>query len=205
MSRIVMGVSVAVVVVLLGLFVVGTVFAQSPTATPAPSTPWGQAWGGIWRGGSTISETITDLLGMTPGQILDARLAGKTLADIAKEKGVTEQQLTDAIVNGQKDILDQAVKDGRLTQAQADWMLERVKTMASSQLTNPFGPGANNGPRGGWLGGMMGGGRFGGMMGGGRFGGMGAGPFGGMRGGPGGNWGPWNNSTPSSAPSGTAS
>lgn len=196
MSRVVIGVSVALVFVLLGLFAVGTAFAQSPTATPAPTTPWGQAWGGIWRGGATVSKAITDLLGMTPGQILDERLAGKTLADIAKEKGVTEQQLTDAIVGGQEDILDQAVKDGRLTQAQADWMLERMKTMASSHLTNPFGPGDNNGPRGGW---------FGGMTGGGRFGGRGAGPFGGMRGGPWGNWGPWNNSTPSSAPSGAAS
>jgi hypothetical protein len=204
MSRIVMGVSVAVVVVLLGLFLVGTVFAQSPTATPAPTTPWGQAWGGIWRGSSTISKAITDLLGMTQGQILDERLAGKTLLDIAKEKGVTEQQLIDALVSGRKEVLDQAVKDGRLTQAQADWMLEAMKTMAPLQLTNPFGPGANNGPRGGRFGGM-GGGRFGGMRGG-RFGGMGGGPFGGMRGGPGGNWGPWNNAPSATpTPSGTSS
>ena len=201
MSRVVMGVSVAAVVVLLGLFVVGTVFAQSPTATPVPGTPWGQAWCGISRGGSTISKAITDLLGMTQGQLLDARLAGKTLLDIAKEKGVTEQQLTDALVSGRKDILDQSVKDGELTQAQADWMLERMKTMAPFQLTNPFGQANNNGPRGG----RMGGGRFGGMSEG-PFGGMHGGRFGGMRdgGGPRGDCGPWNNSSVAPAPSAPA-
>ena len=191
MRRTLIGVSVAVIVVLVGLFVAGAVFAQGPMASPDGAAPWGRGWGAGW----TTSKAVTDLLGMTPGQLLDARLAGKTLLDIAKEKSVTEQQLTDALLAGRKDALDQAVKDGRLTQTQADWMLERMKTMAPFQLTNPFGPGDSNGPRGGRLGGM----------GNGRFGGMDGGPFGGMRGGQRGNGGCWNTPAATPTPSGAAS
>jgi hypothetical protein len=183
-------VSVALAVILLGLFVVGTVFAQGPTPAPAPTTPWGRAWGGIWQGSATVSKAITDLLGMTAGQLLDARQAGKTLLDVAREKGVTEQQLTDALLAGRKDVVDQAVKDGRLTQEQADWMLNTMKAMAPFQLNNPFG---GMGPVGGW--GGMHGGWLSGMQSGAR--------------GPWGRWGgPWGNApaapaTPAPAPGAT--
>ena len=169
MNRILARAGIALMVVVLGMFAAGTVLAQSPTDTPAPNTPWGMAWGGICRGGSALSTTITDLLGVTPGEVLDAQLAGKTVLELATEKGVTEEQLTDAIVNDRKAALDEAVADGELTQEQADWMLERMKVLAPLNLKNPF---AGDGAQGGWMGGMHGG----------RFGGMGDGSFGGMRG-----------------------
>ena len=67
---------------------------------------------------------------------------------------MTDQQLIDAIVAGREEVIDQAVKDGRMTQAQADWMLAKMKAMAPFQITNPFGPG---GMRGEMRGGMRGG------------------------------------------------
>lgn len=138
----------AIVAGVIGLFVVGTVFAQGPTATPtAPQTPWGGAWGGVCRGAGVVSDTITKLLGMTEDQIYAERSAGKNLSDIAKEKGVTDQQLIDAMLASRQEVIDQAVKDGQITQEQADWMLARMKAMTPFQLSNPFGPGA--GMRGG--------------------------------------------------------
>ena len=216
MKRILVGVSIAAIVVLMGLFAAGTVLAQSPTDTPSPSTPWGMAWGGICRGGSALSTTITDLLGVTPGEVLDARLAGKTLLDLATEKAVTEEQLTDALINERKAALDAAVADGGLTQEQADWMLERMKAVAPLDLKSPFGPFGSDGTQGGWMRGMHGGrfggmkdGSFGGMRGmrddfgprggmrGGRFGDTDGGWFGGMRG----MWGPSSNALETPAPS----
>ena len=78
--------------------------------------------------------------------------------------GVSEARLNEAFAQAHDQALEDAVKAGRLTQAQADWMKQRHAAMAAGG----FGPG----------GGMMGQGMMGGrgpMMGG-RFGGMGYGP-----------------------------
>jgi len=93
------------------------------------------------RRGQWVSDAVTKLLGMTQEQIYTERQAGKTLAAIAKEKGITDQQLIDAMTAGQKQVIEQAVKDGRLTQAQSDWMLGRMKAMMPFMLNNPFTPG----------------------------------------------------------------
>jgi len=156
--------SLAMVVILVGLFVTGSVFAQDPTATPvpAPSTPAAPGPMGPHMAFMGASKAIIDLLGLTPGQLLDARTAGKSLLDIAKEKGITEQQLVDAMVAERKTALDQAVKDSKLTQEQADWMLGATKALAPFQLTNPF-VGKQGGPGGmGMMGPGMG---FGGQWG----------------------------------------
>jgi polyhydroxyalkanoate synthesis regulator phasin len=64
---------------------------------------------------------IAKALGITEDE-LDATLkAGKTLDDLAEEKGVDLQAVRTA---EQKANIEQAVKDGKLTQEQADWMLE---------------------------------------------------------------------------------
>ena len=144
-------------VTLVGLFVLGgTAFAQDPTPT-TPVTPWGYAWGHMRGGVTVVSDAVTKLLGMTEEQIYTERAAGKTLADLAKEKGITDQQLLDAMTAGQKQVIEQALKDGQLTQAQADWMLERMQAMAPFMLDNPFTPGGfGGGPmmRGGMRGGF---------------------------------------------------
>ncbi len=141
----------------LALFAVGSVFAQTPTPpSSTPQTPLGNAWGQVCNGAGIVSNAITNLLGMTPQQIYAERSAGKTLSEIAREKGVTDQQLIDAMLAGHQEAISLAVKDGRITQSQADWMLTQMKTMAPLQLSKPFGPGGMGrmhgggyGPRGG--------------------------------------------------------
>ncbi len=145
-----MVVGVLAIVSVLGLFAVGTAFAQGPTPTPAGPPFGGPFWGGVANGYSVMSDAITKLLGMTPQQIYDARASGKTLSDLAKSKGITDQQLIDAMLAGQKTVIDQALKDGRITQAQADWMTARMKTMLPFATTNSFGPGRFAGGRGPW-------------------------------------------------------
>ena len=165
------------VVMLVGAFVGGTVFAQGPAGGTRP----------MWSGGWMNSTEVADLLGMTPAELLAARQSGKTVLEIAKEKGVTEQQLTDAMEKTRKDALDAAVKAGTLTQAQADAMLERMTANAGQWLSASMGPRSSEsgsgirgrfGRRGGRFGMNAGAGRFNGM-GGGRFGRAGAGMQGG--------------------------
>jgi Spy/CpxP family protein refolding chaperone len=147
-KKLVMVAGVLAAVSVLGLFAVGTAFAQGPA--PTPPTPWGHAWGGVVNGYSVMSDAITKLLGMTWQQIYDARAAGKTLSDIAKSKGISDQKVTDTMLASQKSAVGQAVKDKRITQAQADWVLARMKAMAPFALTNPFGPGRFPGGVGPW-------------------------------------------------------
>jgi hypothetical protein len=146
-KRVLMVVSVLAVVSVLGLSAVGIAFAQGPV--PTPPAPWGgqggRFWGGVANGYTVMSDAITKLLGMTWQQIYDARASGKTMSDIAKSKGISDQKVIDAMLAGQKSLIDQALKDKRITQAQADWMLARMKAMAPFALTNPFGPGAHGG------------------------------------------------------------
>jgi len=168
---IILGSVVSAVVVLsaIGLFAVGTALAQTPAPwTGIPMMAWNHAGscGGDYGGGCVISGTdtlrdaVAETLGVTTEQIYAERAAGKTLAQIAADKGVSEQQLTDAIVAALKQVTDQAVQDGRITQAQADWVQTLSKTMVPLMLNAPLGPGGMQGFGGrghgrGW-GGMFG-------------------------------------------------
>jgi hypothetical protein len=145
-------VSAAVVLGVIGLFVVGTALAQTPTPWAGAATmAWNRAGGcgcgggGVISGTNAIHDTIAKTLGITTEQLYAERAAGKTLAQIAKDKGVSEQQLTDAILAALKQFTDQAVKDGRITQAQADWAQVQAKAMVPLMLNAPFGPGGMQG------------------------------------------------------------
>ena len=72
------------------------------------------------RIGGDFLQTAADYLGMTTAELRDAMRDGDSLADVAKQKNKSVDGLKTAIKNAQKDDLDQAVKDGKLTQAQAD-------------------------------------------------------------------------------------
>jgi len=112
--------------------------AVAQTATPAPQTPksgrgWGRGFGFGFRGaGSWVTyDAAAKALGMTPEQLFTALHSGKTLDEIAEEKGVEMQTVTDAIKAAEKEAMkadiQQAVKDGKMTQEQADWMLQGVE------------------------------------------------------------------------------
>jgi hypothetical protein len=148
---IVLGVVVAVG--LIASLAVGAVWAQGTTpqaqATPQAQTlPQGPPKGGAFGG----MNDFATLLGMTADQIWAERVQGKTLADLAKDKGIDTQKLVDALLASQKTMLDQAVTDNRMTQAQADKWLTWYTQAAALQLTEPYGPGL-----GGGMGGMRGG------------------------------------------------
>ncbi len=141
----------ALAVVLLGATVVVPVFAQEET----PEAPCGGRGGGFGlRGGSwTMFDTVAEALGLTPEEFFAELHAGKTLEEIADELGIQIEAVQDAIkaarVGAMREGIQQAVEDGRITQEQADWMLEGLE---QGFLPMGRGFGTGWGHRGGGMG-----------------------------------------------------
>jgi hypothetical protein len=98
-------------------------------------------------------DVVAKALGMTAAELHTAIDGGKTIAVIAKDKGVDVAKIADALVADLKAHLDADVKAGRLTQAQADQMLANCKARISDFLNGKApagGPGGGPGGRGGF-------------------------------------------------------
>ena len=95
-------------------------------------------------------------LGISETELLTALRSGKSLAAVAKEKGVDVQKVIDALVAEAKQRLADAVKNGRLTQAQADQRLKDLTARITERVnsTAPARPGfGRGGGHGRWGGG----------------------------------------------------
>ena len=109
--------------------------------------------------------SLAKALGLTTDQLQAEFKAGKTVADLATAKGISIDKLTADLLAAHKEYLQKLVADGKLTQAQADAMIDRMDDVDSHPcLTGDVTPGQGafgaNGARGGMMGGR------GGMMGG---------------------------------------
>lgn len=141
------GVGLLAAVLLLAVAV--PAFAQNPTPTPTvPNAQrgWGRGLGMCFGGSWDTYDAAAKALGLTPEQLFAELHSGKTLDQIATDKGVDIQKVKDAIksaqVEAQKAAIQQAVKDGKLTQEQADWLLK-----GTDLGFMPFGRGMGRGFR----------------------------------------------------------
>jgi len=124
---------VAIVAVLAAgvLFTATTASAQETEPTPSPlwqGRGWGMFGGGRW----TVFDTIADALGLTPNELFtESHDEGKSVSEIAEEQGVDLDAVHDAVQakrdEARREAIQQAVEDGRITQEQADWMLEGME------------------------------------------------------------------------------
>ncbi len=126
---------------LLGLMLAVPALAQgnTPPTTPTPDTGkglgLGRGWGhfgrGFFGGSWATFDAVAEALGLTPEQLFSELHSGKTLEEIAEERGVDIQKVYDAAkaarVQQMKEAIQQAVEDGRMTQDQADWLLEGLE------------------------------------------------------------------------------
>ena len=96
-------------------------------------------------------DAAASYLGLTEAQLRTELEAGKSLADIAKAHGKSVDGLKQAILSSAQTELDEAVKDGRLTKAQADQLLAGLTAQLDSIVNRTgFGPdhdGPGPGPR----------------------------------------------------------
>jgi hypothetical protein len=108
---------------------------------------------------TSLIAVAADKLSMTVEELQTQLKDGKTIADLAKEKGVDLQIIVDAFIAARQETLSQAVADGKITQAQADQMLENMREMVEDHLNGEmpaFGPGGCGGFGGRGGRGMMG-------------------------------------------------
>jgi polyhydroxyalkanoate synthesis regulator phasin len=94
-------------------------------------------------------NTAAKYLGMTEASLRTALEGGKTLAQVAKDRDKSVDGLVDALVADKRDGIDQAVKDGKLTRAEADEFLSGLKARVTDMVNGRFAPRFGRGFRGG--------------------------------------------------------
>jgi len=149
------------------LVVAGYAFAQTPS--PVPQFPFGQGMmGGRQRGGMMggyrsdgqhgpmheyMEKAMAKALGISEDDLEAALASGKTMWQVAEEKGLTLEQFQKVMLDARQEAFKQMVADGVITQAQADWMLSRMQNMGGrgGQGGCPgMGGGTNAGPGSRW-------------------------------------------------------
>jgi hypothetical protein len=83
-------------------------------------------------------EAATEYLGMTQAQLREALEDGKTLAQVAKDRGKSVDGLVDALVKGAEQKLQDAVEEGRLTKAEKSEMLEGLRDRITDMVNGRF-------------------------------------------------------------------
>jgi len=71
-------------------------------------------------------DMVAEALGMTPEALTEARLDGKTLAEILDDQGLSLSAYQENLASAREDALAQAVADGVITQDQLDQLQERL-------------------------------------------------------------------------------
>jgi hypothetical protein len=145
---------VGLVVAALVALGVGVAFAQGP----APYTCGGMMGGngGGWMH-NYVEQALAAKLGLTEEQVEDQLAAGKSMYQIALSNGIKQEAITEFMNQIHTEAFANAVKDGVVTQAQADFMLQRMQSRGfgtgNCPMQNGQGAQFNRG------GGMMGNGR----------------------------------------------
>ena len=163
----------------------GLVLGSFGIATAAPSKASSATVGAQLRLGAsvraakaTLADVVSKLTGTPVAEVREERTAGKSLAAIAGEKGVSADKVVAETLAARKAMLAGLVKQGKITQAQADAALARMTTRLTERVNSAAAcTGAGSGACGsGACGsGAGGGGGFGGGASRGRMGGAGAG------------------------------
>lgn len=151
---------VAVVVLALGALGAGVVYAQGGNP---PANSYGWMMGG--RGGygpihTYVVEAFAGKLGLSVDVVNTRLQAGETLYDIALSQGTAAADVPAFLTEIHKTALAAAVKDGVITQAQADFMLQHMTQNGYGTGSCPMNGGTGRGMMGGGYGygrGMMGG------------------------------------------------
>jgi hypothetical protein len=99
-----------------------------------PGLPFDRGPGFGFHHFGELGEAAANYLGLTEAQLHEQLRAGKSLAQIAKDKGKSADGLKKALHDAVKEDLDAAVKAGRITQAQADEALDRFDERADDLI-----------------------------------------------------------------------
>jgi hypothetical protein len=161
---------VAALVGIVAALGISSVASAQSSVTPTPTAPTEQAapregFGPRGLHSQAALEAAAKALGMTTDELSAELWGGKTLSDIAEEKGVDIVAVQAAVEAAQiaetKTAIEQAVTDGTMTRDKADWLIEGLDAgYWGAGVKGDFGfgmggPGGHGGPgmgRGGPMG-----------------------------------------------------
>ncbi len=150
-------VAVALAVLAATFTVVGPAFAQTPNPQNPAQPGYGYGMGRGSRGGmggqqfahgegflhDEMVAAFAAKLGVSVADLEKQLDAGQTVAQIAAAKGLTAEQFQTLWTEARAQALDAAVKSGKITQAQADWMKTRGVGMMAGGMVRGRGAGMN--------------------------------------------------------------
>ncbi len=140
---------------ILGLLAVRSIVsAQGPDQTPQPmpgmggmgmmgqgTGMMGQGMGMMGRPQNSLLAIAATTIGIDQADLVAALNSGKTIADVAAEKNVALDKIVEAFLAPRAAMLDAAVAAGRITQAQADQVLIRMRVNVNIRLTSKYSTG----------------------------------------------------------------
>ena len=79
---------------------------------------------------------LSKQLGMTEDELKQALQSGKTVAQLAQEKGISLDSIVTTLSTQRSNKIQQALQSGKITQDQANQMLDKFKTNLTKRLEN---------------------------------------------------------------------
>jgi hypothetical protein len=107
-----------------------------------PLFPFGPKHGRVFHIGASVVRQTAEFLGIEPQAVVEALQGGATLAEVAEANGQTADALAAYLLAELEEYLQQAVENGRISQARADEILanapERIENLINQP--GPFRP-----------------------------------------------------------------
>ena len=92
-----------------------------------------------------VWTAVARKLGLTYEELNTALQNGQTVAQLAQAKGISLDALKTAALDAMKTSFAELVKQGAVSQEQADWMLDHMDDMPMFNFDQGFGPGMMGG------------------------------------------------------------
>lgn len=116
---------------------------------PITGLPIGSGAGGMGRYlAGSMHDTVAKELGMTADELRIERWDGKSIAEIAEERGIDLEELKAAALNTRVELLQELEEEGIVTEEQKNYMEQNMERRMETQMErNIVGPGNGQGPR----------------------------------------------------------
>lgn len=127
-------VGIAALAMAIGVAALGVAYAQEPTPTPGAKGffgCFGWGFGKLGDYGSQFLDTLANKLGIQRSDLDSAMEAARkeVIDQMVKDGKITEEQAQWMLnpTEAMKAQIEQMVKDGQITQEQADWLLQGIE------------------------------------------------------------------------------
>ncbi|HEX3011737.1 MAG TPA: hypothetical protein VHQ70_06810 [Syntrophomonadaceae bacterium] len=134
------------IVLTMALLLLGGVAASASAANNANSTQSNVLCQGLMLGkqkAQTALNVVADLTGLSTANIRSQRLEGKSLAEIAEAKGISEQTVIDKAIAERTAALDQLKADKKITDAQYQNCINNMESRIKANIERTATGGGN--------------------------------------------------------------